>query len=178
MKSNSFFKNAITTYLMAKPKQRSNPSLENNYNTASDNNIYKCCKHFYSILLTGFREEELLSKEYFGFWLALSVLPSSRFTQDYWIREGFMLGTRKKRASLCIKIFFSEAMTKTFQHLKQWQPTSIVSALSLESVRIVNRYKVHKRPKMAVVFETSFFLAKANGYPTFHGWRFSMGTFL
>ena len=47
-------------------------------------------------------------------------------------------------------------MTKTFQHLKQWQPTSIVSALSLESVRIVNRYKFHKRPKTAVVFETSF----------------------
>ena len=69
-------------------------------------------------------------------------------------------------------------MTKTFQHLKQWQPTSIVSALSLESVRIVNRYEVHKRPKTTVVFETSFLLAKPNGYPTFHGRCFSMGTFL
>ena len=69
-------------------------------------------------------------------------------------------------------------MTKTFQHLKQWQPTSIVSALSLESVRIVNRYEVHKRPKTTVVFETSFLLAKPNGYPNFHGRRFSMGTFL
>ena len=69
-------------------------------------------------------------------------------------------------------------MTKTFQHLKQWQPTSIVSALSLESVRIVDRYEVHKRPKTTVVFETSFLLSKPNGYPTFHGQRFSMGTFL
>ena len=68
-------------------------------------------------------------------------------------------------------------MTKTFQYLKQWQPTSIVSALSLESVRIINRYEVHKRPKMTVVFETLFLLAKANGYPTFHGRRFSMGAF-
>ena len=57
-------------------------------------------------------------------------------------------------------------MTKTFQHLKQWQPTSIVSALSLESVRIVKRYEVHKRPKSTVLFETSFLLAKATGYPT------------
>ena len=70
------------------------------------------------------------------------------------------------------------ALTKTFQHLKQWQPTSIVSALSLESVTIVNRYEVHKRTKMMVVFETSFLLAKPNGYPTFHGRRFSMGAFL
>ena len=71
-----------------------------------------------------------------------------------------------------------EALTKTFQHSKQWQPTSIVSALSLESVRTVNRYEVHKRPKTMVVFETSFLLAKPNGYLTFHGRRFSMGTFL
>ena len=78
--------------------------------------------------------------------------------------------------------FFSlhklEALTMTFQHLKQWQPTSIVSELSLESVRIVNRHEVHKRPKTTVVFETSFLLAKPNGYPTFHGRRFSMGAFL
>ena len=71
-----------------------------------------------------------------------------------------------------------EALTKTFQHSKQWQPTSIVSALSLESVRTVNRYEVHKRPKTTVVFETSFLLAKPNGYPNFHGRRFSMGAFL
>ena len=69
-------------------------------------------------------------------------------------------------------------MTKTFQHLKQWQPTSIVSALSLESVIIVNRYEVRKRPKTTVVFETSFLLAKPNGYPTFHGRHFLMGAFL
>ena len=69
-------------------------------------------------------------------------------------------------------------MTKTFQYLKQWQPTSIVSALSLESVRIINRYEVHKRQKMMVVFETLFLLAKPNGYPTFYGRRFSMGVFL
>ena len=81
---------------MAKPKQRSNPSLENNYNTASDNNIYKCCKHFYSILLTGFREEDFLSKEYFVFWLALTVLPSSQFAQDHRIREGFMLAHKEE----------------------------------------------------------------------------------
>ena len=47
----------------------------------------------------------------------------------------------------CINIF-SVAMTKTLnQDLKQWQPAPIVSSLSLESVRIVSRYKVHKRPK-------------------------------
>ena len=52
---------------MAKPKQRSNPSFENNYNTASDNKIYKRCKHFDSILSNDFREDEFLSEEYFGF---------------------------------------------------------------------------------------------------------------
>ena len=72
----------------------------------------------------------------------------------------------------CFSLHKLEALTKTFQHLKHWQPTSIVSALSLESVRIVNRYQVHKRPK------TTFLLAKPNGYPTFHGRRFSMGAFL
>ena len=76
---------------MAKPKQWSNPCFENNYNTASDNNIYKRCKHCYSILLTGFLEEEFLSKEYFGSWLALTVLPSSQLAQDYRICEGFIL---------------------------------------------------------------------------------------
>ena len=48
---------------MAKPKQRSNPSLENNYNTASDNNNFKRCKHFYSILSCDFREDEFLSED-------------------------------------------------------------------------------------------------------------------
>ena len=59
-------------------------------------------------------------------------------------------------------------MTKTFQHLKQWQPIPIVSALSLQSVRIVNRNKVHRRPQTTVAFENLFSLAKPNGYPTFH----------
>ena len=78
----------------------------------------------------------------------------------------------------CFSLHKLEELTKTLQQLKQWQPTSIVSALSLESVRVVNRYEVHKRPKTTVVFETSFLLAKPNGYPTFHGRRFSMGAFL
>ena len=69
-------------------------------------------------------------------------------------------------------------MTKTFQHLKQLQPTSTVSAFSFESVRIVKRYEVHKRPETTVVFETSFLLAKRNAYPSFHRRCFSMGTFL
>ena len=104
----------ITTYLTAKPKQRSNPSLENNYNTASDNNIYKRCKHFYSILSSDFREEEFLSEEYFGFWLALNVLPSKRFARDYRIREGFMLVHEEEK---CFSLHKLEALTKTFQHL-------------------------------------------------------------
>ena len=111
---------------MAKPKQRSNPSLENNYNTASDNNIYKRCKHFYSILSSDFREDEFLSEEYFGFGLALTVLTSKQFARDYQIREGFMLvHTEEKCFSCILNIFFFVAMTKTFQHSKQWQPTSI-----------------------------------------------------
>ena len=85
---------------MAKPKQRSNPSLENNYNTASDNNIYNRCKHFYSILSSDFREDEILSEEYFGFWLALTVLPSKQFVRDYRIREGFMFVHEEKKMLL------------------------------------------------------------------------------
>ena len=69
-------------------------------------------------------------------------------------------------------------MTKTFQHLKQWQSTSIVSALSLERVRIVNRYEVQKRPNTTVVFETSFCSQSLMGTPLFTGDVFSMGAFL
>ena len=118
MKSNSFFKSAVTTYLMAKPKQRSNPSLENNYNTASDNNIYKRCKHFYSILLTGFCEEEFLSKEYFGFWLALTILPSSWFAQDYRICEGFMLAHEEETCFSLHKNFLLCSNAKDIPTLK------------------------------------------------------------
>ena len=77
----------------------------------------------------------------------------------------------------CFSLHKLEALTKTFQHLKQWQPTSIVSALSLESVRIVNRYEVHKRPKTTVVFETSFLLAKLMGTPLFKGDVFQWARF-
>ena len=61
-------------------------------------------------------------------------------------------------------------MTKTFQHLKQWQPTSTVSALSIESVRIANHNKIHKTQKTAVAFETSGLLTKPiMGTPLFMG---------
>ena len=91
--------------------------------------IINVAKHFYSILSTDFWEEEFWREEYSG--LALTVFPSSRFARDYRIRGGGVCQlTRKKNASFCINISFSEAMTKTFQQLKQWQPTSIVSALS------------------------------------------------
>ena len=49
------FNNAITTYLMVKPKQRFNMPLENNYNTASG--IINADKNFYSILSTDFVKE-------------------------------------------------------------------------------------------------------------------------
>ena len=68
-------------------------------------------------------------------------------------------------------------MTKIFQHLKQWQPTSIVSALSLESVRIVNRYEVQKRPKTTVAFETSFCSQSLMGTPLFTGDVFQWARF-
>ena len=77
----------------------------------------------------------------------------------------------------CFSLHKLEALTKTFQHLKQWQPTSIVSALSLESVRIVKLYEVHKRLKTTVVFETSFLLPKQKGYPSFHGDVFQWACF-
>ena len=65
-----------------------------------------------------------------------------------------------------------------FQHLKQWKPTSIVSALSLESLRIASRNKVHKTPKGGAAFKTSFLLTKPKGYPTqFTGDIFEWGRF-
>ena len=67
-------------------------------------------------------------------------------------------------------------MTKTFQHLKQWQPTRIVAALSLESVRIVSRYKVHKRLKTAVAFKTLFCSQSLMGTPLFIGDVFQENT--
>ena len=110
---------------MVKPKQRSNSSLENNYNTASDN-IYKCCKHFYSILLTGFHEEKFLSKEYFGFWLALTVLPSSEFAQDCRICEGFMLAHEEETCFSLHKHFLLCSNDKDIPTLKTMAPTCTV----------------------------------------------------
>ena len=146
--------------------------------------IIKVAKHFCSILSTEFCEEEFWIDEEFGneeecgFWLALNVFPSSLLARDYQIQEGLLLAHKEENASFCINIFFSVAMAKTLPHLKQWQPTPIVSTLCLESVRIVSRYKVHKRPKIAVAFETSLLLAKPKGYLTFHRQHFSMGAFL
>ena len=65
-----------------------------------------------------------------------------------------------------MKIFFSVGMTKTFQHLKQFQATPIVSALSLESV---SHYKAHKWPKMAATFETLFCSQSLMDTPLFTG---------
>ena len=95
-----------------------------------------------------------------------SSLVQSYSLTDYGKEEySFLFSFNSSKMHIfCINIFFSVAMTKTLnQDLKQWQPTPIVSFLSLESVRIVSHYKVHKRPKTVVTFETSFLLAKPNG---------------
>ena len=89
-----------------------------------------------------------------------------------------MLVLEEEKCFSLHKHFLLYSNDKDIPTLKTMATSSIVSALSLESVRIVNRYEVHKRPKTTVVFETSFLLAKPNGYPTFHGRRFSMGAFL
>ena len=44
-----------------------------------------------------------------------------------------------------MNILFSEAMTKTFQHLKQCQLTHFLPVFSLESVTIAARCKLHKK---------------------------------
>ena len=77
----------------------------------------------------------------------------------------------------CFSLHKLEALTKTFQHLEQWQPTSIVSALSFESVRIVNCCEVHSRPKTTVVFETSFCSQSLMGTPLFTGDVFQWARF-
>ena len=68
-------------------------------------------------------------------------------------------------------------MIKTFQLLKQWQPTSIISAFSLESVRIVSHHKFHKRPKTAVAFQTLFWSQSLMGTPLFPGEVFERARF-
>ena len=111
------------------------------------------------------------------FLISFKCFSSSLLARDYQIQEGLLLAHKEENASFCRNIF-SVAMAKTLPHLKQWKPTPIVSTLCLESVRIVSRYKVHKRPKIAVAFETSLLLAKPKGYLTFHRQHFSMGAFL
>ena len=89
-----------------------------------------------------------------------------------------MLVHKEEKSFSLHKHFLLCSNDKDIPILKTMASTSIVSALSLESVRIINRYEVHKRPKTTVVFETLFLLAKPNGYPTFHWRRFSMGAFM
>ena len=69
----------------------------------------------------------------------------------------------------CIRVRLIESQIKGGKEIIVWQPTPIVSALSLENVRIVLCCKVHKRPKTAVAFKTSIFLAKPKGTPLFTG---------
>ena len=50
--------------------------------------------------------------------------------------------------TICVRLI--ESQIKGGKEIIVWQPTPIVSALSLESVRIVIYCKVYKRPKTAV----------------------------
>ena len=61
--------------------------------------------------------------------------------------------------TICVRLI--ESQIKGGKEIIVWQPTPIVSALSLESLRIVICCKVHKRPKTAV--------AKPKGTPLFTG---------
>ena len=70
-----------------------------------------------------------------------------------------------------------ESQLKGGKEIIVWQPTPIVSALSLESVRIVICCKVHKRPKTAVAFKTSILLAEPKGTPLFTGDVFQQARF-
>ena len=69
--------------------------------------------------------------------------------------------------TICVCLIASQI--KGGKEIILWQPTPIVSALSLGSVRIVISCKVHKRPKTAVAFKTSIFLAKPKGTSFFTG---------
>ena len=73
-----------------------------------------------------------------------------------------------------MNIFFSVAMADIPTLKTMPEPTPFLSVLSLESLTIAACYKFHKSPKTAIGFETSFFLAKPNENPTFHGRRFSV----
>ena len=64
--------------------------------------------------------------------------------------------------TICVRLI--ESQIKGGKEIIVWQPTPIVSALSLESVRIVIYCKVYKRPKTAVAL-----LAKPKGTPLFTG---------
>ena len=133
---------------------------------------------FHSILSSDFRQDEFISEEYFGFWLALTVLPSKQFARDYRIREGFMLVHEEEKCfSLHIKHFLLCRNDKDIPTLKTMTTYFYCFCLSLESVRIVKLCEVHKRLKTTVVFETSFLLPKQKGYPSFHGDVFQWACF-
>ena len=97
----------------------------------------------------------------------MTVLPSNRFARNYINWE--VLIERAHNASCCMNIFFSVAMTKTFQHLKQCKPIPFLSVFSLESVTIAARCKFHKSLKTAVAFETPFSLANLINTPVLTG---------
>ena len=73
-------------------------------------------------------------------------------------------------------------MKPAFRHFKTMFNPSIVSVLSAQRCEAeklhIRRSKLQRHRKVAVDFETLFELAKPNGYPAFHGRRFSMGAFL
>ena len=83
-----------------------------------------------------------------------------------------MLAHEEEKCFFLHKHFLLCSNDKDIPTLKTMETCFYCSALSLESVRIVSRNEVLKTPKAAVAFETSFLLAKCNGYPTFHGRRF------
>ena len=64
--------------------------------------------------------------------------------------------------TICVPLI--ESQIKGGKEISTWQSTPIVSALSLESVRIFICCKVHKRPKTAVAL-----FSKPKGTPLFTG---------
>ena len=126
-----------------------------------------CISFFWLLLLPRYPQHLVIihwlifGKKSFGFWLALTVLPSSQFEQDYQIQDDLIFSAQKGKCFFLHKYFLLCSDDKDIPTHKTMVTYSY--CFYIVSGKCVSHYKVQKRLKMEVAFETLFLFTKPNG---------------
>ena len=182
------FRFSIVNLFLSPKEQANKQSGKCNFSPTPVCFLYSGSFSFYFILLLLFFSIKLLGCPNWG--LSSGSLP---WAADCWMFVEFFEvvvdGFRSFHVLVTtfisqIKYFTPWSLSRWNLHFdtsKQWLILLLYLYCLLKGVREkleIRRSEIWRHRKMAVVFETLFELAKPNGYPNFHGRRFSMGPFL